>query len=323
MQPLKKFVLRPGKRIAMAAAYYFYDCARYLKHSCTFSFSTPEGRDYQIVKIYHRLEKSLSFRHAKDDSGWGAANELYNFIKDRDFDKEKPSFHESAGLKVLNDFISSKHEIPKNSQGLLEFIRKNSTHSSEVGGVEVVDAGYLTSGTLDDPESFFQSRHSVRDFSSDEVDPAVIKRALSIAMKTPSVCSRQAWHVYHLDERSNIDTALSFQNGNKGFGHEIPCLLLVTVDLRAFDNLQERYQGWIDGGMFSMSLILALHSLGYSSCCLNWSKGVVDDINIRKKMSISANHNLVMMIAVGKPKSLIKVCASARRPLDQIYTYIS
>lgn len=323
MQPLKRFILRPGKRIAMAAAYYFYDCARYLKHSCTFGFSTPEGKDYQIVKIYHRLEKSLSFRYAKDESGWGAAKELYNFIKTRDFNKENPSFHESAGLKVLHDFINSKNEIPKDVQNLLDFVKTNFPHASKNGGVEIVHEDYLTSGTLDDPESFFQSRHSVRDFSSEEVDPAVIKRALSIAMKTPSVCSRQAWHVYHLDERSNIDTALSFQNGNKGFGHEIPCLLLIAVDLKAFDNLQERYQGWIDGGMFSMSLVLALHSLGYGSCCLNWSKGIVDDVNIRKKLSISANHNLIMMIAVGKPKPTIKVCASARRPFDQIYTHIS
>src|SRR3546814_1994141 len=69
-----------------------------------------------------------------------------------------------------------------------------------------------------------------------------------------------------------IDRALSLQNGNRGFGHEIPCLLILCTDLSAFDTAGERYQHWIDGGMFSMSLVWALHALGYSSCCLNWSK---------------------------------------------------
>src|SRR3546814_4434684 len=38
-------------------------------------------------------------------------------------------------------------------------------------------------------------------------------------------------------------------------------------------------------GMFSMSLVWALHALGYSSCCLNWSKTPSDDRKIRKMRS--------------------------------------
>ena len=49
-------------------------------------------------------------------------------------------------------------------------------------------------------------------------------------------------------------------------------LLIIAMDLKAFVPAHERYQHWIDGGMFSMSIIYALHSLGLSSCCLNWSK---------------------------------------------------
>src|SRR3546814_20513526 len=89
--------------------------------------------------------------------------------------------------------------------------------------------------------------------------------AVELALHSPSVCNRQASYVYCLQSREIIDRALSLQNGNRGFGHEIPCLLILCTDLSAFDTAGERYQHWIDGGMFSMSLVWALHALGYSS----------------------------------------------------------
>jgi len=38
--------------------------------------------------------------------------------------------------------------------------------------------------------------------------------------------------------------------------------------------------------------------------------------------TLSAEHTVMMMLAVGCPKDEIKVCASARRPLNEIYTEI-
>ena len=129
--------------------------------------------------------------------------------------------------------------------------------------------------------------------------------------------------MYCLDSRSSIDMALRYQNGNSGFGHEIPCLLVVTADLRAFVGSGERNQHWIDGGMFSMSLVLAFHSIGLSTCCLNWSKGPADDLKFRIATGISKHHSIVMLIAVGYPRENIKVCASSRRPVELLYTQMN
>ena len=85
-------------------------------------------------------------------------------------------------------------------------------------------------------------------------------------MKSPSACNRQAWHVYHSDSDEVKLAVLKEQSGNKGFGDKIPNLLIVASDLKAFMPAEERYQHWIDGGMFSMSLVYAFHSLGVASC---------------------------------------------------------
>ena len=191
--------------------------------------------------------------------------------------------------------------------------------SSDEGGVVEKSIASLQSGKLHDPESFFLSRFSVRDFDRKKVSNEDIEKAIVLALNTPSVCNRQASFVYYLNTRAEIDKALSLQNGNRGFGHEVPCLLILCADLSAFDTAGERYQPWIDGGMFSMSIIWALHSLGLTSCCLNWSKGPIDDLKLRKLIDIKNEHTVLMMLAVGFPNKKLKVCYSARKEVEAFY----
>jgi hypothetical protein len=83
---------------------------------------------------------------------------------------------------------------------------------------------------------------------------------------------------------------------------------------------QEHYQHWIDGGMFSMSVVYALHSLGVASCCLNWSQSPTNDKLLRSRLDIKDNHSIIMMLAVGLPNDNNNVCISARRPISEIYS---
>ncbi|MEC5325931.1 nitroreductase family protein, partial [Aurantimonas sp. A3-2-R12] len=134
-----------------------------------------------------------------------------------------------------------------------------------------------------------------------------VMRAIDLAANTPRACNRQSWFTYHIDDRAVIEKALSFQTGNQGFGHEVPYLIIISADLRAFDNANERNQHFIDGGMYSMALVMALHALGLQSCCLNWSKLVRDDRAIRKHLPIKNEHTIIMMLAVGCANESIKV----------------
>lgn len=311
-----KFWLRPMRDIALIMLSYIYDIYRYIRYSGYYGYIKDDAkRDYKAVKIYHRLEKSLSFRDRKCGAGRGAVDDLLELLSKRP-KTSKFGFHESIALNVLDAF-SKESGINYASQTLPCENRAD----IERGGVMNLSSSHLRLGVLDDPEIFFFSRYSVRDFSEARVDKALVERAVRLALKTPSVCNRQGWGVYHTNDRKIIDLCLSFQNGNKGFGHEIPSLIIIAADLKAFDTAGERNQCWVDAGMFSMSLIYALHSLGVSSCCLNWSKTPFDDIRIRKVVPIKPHHNIVMMLGIGYPKENIKVCVSARRPLASVYEY--
>jgi nitroreductase len=316
-----KRTLRPLRNLLWALLGFGYDFSRYARYGGWRGHGDSRKRDYKAVKTYHRLEKSLSFRQRRAGSGWDAAGDLTHLLCTAGIGTVARGYHETVGIKVLQDFVACSDGGGQTADRVGAFLQGVSESSRE-GGVIEVTAEQMLAGRLEDPERFFLSRHSVRDFRPDPVPLDQLHRAVRLAMKTPSVCNRQAWHVYHLDQRASIDRALALQNGNRGFGHEVPCLLIITADLKAFDTHGERFQHWIDGGMFAMSLVLALHSLGLGACCLNWSRGAGDDLHLRKLVAIDGAHTVITMMAVGYPNEHLKVCYSARRPIDSVITHM-
>ena len=303
-----------------------YDFKRFYKYGgWSANLNDSFQRNYKVVKKYHSIEKSLSFRDRKQGSGWEAVGELVNLLENIR-DDEMLGFHEKVSINVLQKFLdveqglNDEHLVCRNRA--MELVMKFKTSEDQTGGVKTYGSRILEKGTLKNPENFFLTRSSVRDFANTKVSNDDVCRAISLAQKTPSVCNRQSSHVYQMVDSTLIEKALRYQNGNRGFGHTIPCLLIITSDLVAFDTSGERYQHSIDGGMFSMSLVMAFHSIGLSTCCLNWNCSGGNDLKLRKLINIRPEHTVVMMLAVGYPREKIKICASERRPLNEIYTQL-
>jgi len=156
------------------------------------------------------------------------------------------------------------------------------------------------------------TRKSVRMYSAEPPEKQVITSAVSIAIKTPSVCNRQPWRIHYFTNKSSVSSILDLQNGNRSFRDEIKALALVTVDLNSFFGPEERHQCFIDGGMFSMSFLYALHSMGLAACALNWAVNAITDIRIRTVSSIPKNEEIIMMIAIGNYQDEVKIPKSER-----------
>jgi nitroreductase len=317
-----KQLLRPIKTLSFVFTGFLYDFYRFYRYAAWRGLNDKCKKDYAAVKIYHRLEKSLSLRGRRSQSGVEAVIALDKHLRVTRESGAEFGFQEKVGVGVLRGFLN---QFPAGNIEISQVKESIKEYQNE-GGVEEGFLHYsneeLSEGILENPEKFFMSRFSVRSFQSRKVEPELIERALTLACKTPSVCNRQAWHVYGISNRHDIDMALSFQNGNRGFGGSVENLLIITADLSAFDTASERYQHWIDGGMYSMSIIMALHSLGLAACCLNWSKGPVDDMKIRSKVKIQDCHSILMMVAVGYADEKLNVCRSTRRPLNELYTIL-
>jgi hypothetical protein len=114
---------------------------------------------------------------------------------------------------------------------------------------------------------------------------------------------------------------LSYQNGNRGFGDRASKVLIVASNLEHFASVGERYQGWIDGGMFAMSLFYALHSLGLGTCCLNWCVKHAQDRNLKESAGIAESDLVIMMIVVGHLPEEFKVAQSPRKPIHEVLIF--
>ena len=172
-----------------------------------------------------------------------------------------------------------------------------------------------------DLSGFFSHRFSVRHFSEEPVGRELLHSALRMAQKSPSVCNRQSGRVYVFDNDELGSSVLACQNGNRGFGHTANKILVVTSELGSFLSAGERNQCWIDGGLFAMSLIYALHSLGLGVCCLNWSVEFERDEELRRVAGIRDSENVIMLLAVGHLPERFRVACSQRRPTEEVVTY--
>ncbi|WP_387691251.1 nitroreductase family protein [Photorhabdus sp. RM71S] len=291
-----------------------YDFHRFLKYGgWKQNMYETSQRNYFSMLIYHGLEKSMSYKQRELGHGWRNAEILVTNLKiaqkTRDID-----YHDKASKQILEKFISLPENINiARSKEIKAFLEQLDFTSDDEHGIKHLSLADFHKGRLENPEDFFFSRYTLREFRTKTVSDEKIEYAIKLATKTPSVCNRQHWHVYHTNDPKVRDLALELQNGNSHFGHKIPNLMIITTDLKAFYGPHERYQPWIDGGMFAMSLIYTFHSIGIASCVLNWSQLPKNDRLLRKRLNISPEHTIISYLAIGYPDKDNIVCSSKRK----------
>lgn len=165
-----------------------------------------------------------------------------------------------------------------------------------------------------------QTRRSVRNFTNRGVDIDLVHQAIEAAQLSPSACNRQPAKVHIYKDPAKIAHLMQLQNGNRGFGQTVPMLLIMTADAKGFFDASERHEPYIDGGLFTMSLLLALQSHGLGTCCLNWCVAPRVDRLAHEWGQIPENEKIIMYLAVGYAAPETVVPRSPRRPLDTIVT---
>ena len=124
--------------------------------------------------------------------------------------------------------------------------------------------------------------------------------------------------VYAFNHYDTVQTLLEYQAGNAGFRPEIRTLFIVTADMAQMNLIGERYQGWIDGGIFAQTLALAIHAEGLGACFLNWSVEKEVDMALRAKVGIPDNELVITFMSAGHLKDSFRVPVSPRKPLDMV-----
>lgn len=314
---------------------YSYDFERFYKFSTSqkgFNLSPELLNKYShlsqcnlkalITKDYHRIEKGLALKEPRLGFGEKTVKNLIAGVT-----KYQELYGSDELVQIsLNTLLAycefhqqENYEISQIYEMVIP-LKNKMNHEKMIteGGTKTIKKEEIWNNAKQDMTTFFNSRHSIRNFSDEEVDLELIKQAVEMAQKTPSVCNRQSSKVYVFSKEEDKQKVLSYQNGNRGFGEQASKVLIVTSELQNFTSVGERNQCWIDGGMYAMSLVYALHSLGVGTCCLNWSVEYHVDQQLRKAAEISDSEAVIMMIAVGHLPDQLKVAQSPRKKVKEV-----
>jgi nitroreductase len=304
----------------------FYDAVRFLKYSGLNKSHEYQGEQAaRITMFYHQIEKGLSLAEPRPGFGMAVLPQLLDLIEvyAARYGYIAPA---TTAIGALREYLAFNErvgcEVPYVKRRVEEILAKSDKaragYASWEAGVIPVKRVELEKYQAVDFEGFFKSRYSIRNFAGGEIPVDDLRRVVEISQKTPSVCNRQSVRVHAYRDRSKIDQILAIQSGSRGFGDKASAVLVVTSELQSFVDVGERYQGWIDGGMFSMSICLAFHHLGYGSCCLNWSEEKHTDRALRELLGLQPSELIIMVIAAGTLPDQLSVAHSPRPGVDAV-----
>ncbi len=173
-------------------------------------------------------------------------------------------------------------------------------------------------------EEFYKlnrQRRSVRWFLDKPVPRDLIDKAISAAIQAPSACNRQPFTYRVFDDPQLVSKAVNFPMGTKGYAHSIQTFIVVVGHLDAYFDERDRHLIYIDASLANMSLMLALETLGLSSCPINWPDIEEREVLMSKFLDLKEYDRPVMCIGVGYPDPEGKVPFSEKRSLEKIRVY--
>lgn len=302
---------------------YTYDARRFIgASSAGRSTDDAERLAAHITMDYHRLEKGMALPSPRHGFGRDVVLRLMRTIGryEHEFGPAEVTVFGRGALAAYRRFNEGAM-APDIEPALSQFL-SCTPGDSGCGGVDALTTQTLFPFDSEAAQRFLQSRRSVRQFDGRSVSEELLRKAVRIAQQAPSVCNRQSARVFVSNEREKMDEILKFQNGNRGFGDRLGAVIVIASDMRAFTSLGERNQCWVDGGIFAMSMALALHSLHVGACMLNWSVEPGRDRALRRCLRIDDNYAIITMMGAGHVSGDLLVAASPRRRTDAIVSFV-
>lgn len=177
--------------------------------------------------------------------------------------------------------------------------------------------------TYNELKSLFIHRRSVRWYQNKHVPIELIERAANIASFAPSACNRQPYRFLFCNDKAKTEAIAKCAMGTGGFATNLQAIIVVCGDLSAYPAERDRHLIYIDGSLASMQLMLALETLGLSSCPINWPDIEFRDKKLRKIINLQTHERVIMLLAVGYADSVGGIPYSQKKQNSLILEDIS
>ncbi|MDR7127770.1 nitroreductase [Algoriphagus sp. 4150] len=279
---------------------------------------------YTLIRNIHRIEKGLLMRPRKDVFA-------LNFIKQTMdiFEKtyQPSSCTENSQIKwahdVLCEFFNSTGSHPILNVERTRF--NNISNQSKIFTPTSIPYKRLQENKPEiSYEAFYKLaryRRSVRWFLNKKVPHELLDKAILAANQAPSACNRQPYEYRIIDDPELLKAVRAIPMGLKGYDHNIPVMIVVIGNLDAYSYEGDRHVIYIDGSLANMCFMLALETMGLSSCSVNWPDIEQLERKMEKVLNLEKHQRPIMCMAVGYPDPEGLVAYSEKRSLNDLRKY--
>lgn len=279
-----------------------------------------QKNNYAILQTSHRLEKGLCIRNPRAGWGFDKAENLIALIEKEKASSSSDRLAIEIGEAVLAAYVSAKEKEPDESNKLNNLKVKLASAGMELAVNEEYGGALLLKkeDILQDQsvEKLFFTRHSVRDFADTAVDLKKLERAVTLALRAPSACNRQATHIYVINGEDRVKAGSSNE-------YHADKYLIITGNMRAF-GMSELNDWIVSTSVFCGYLSLALHAEGIGSCIFR--KDIIRkskyNESIKAMCHIPDDEQIILEMAIGNYKEEFNVPVSHRREAKEIIHYL-
>lgn len=283
---------------------------------------------FLLIRNIHRIEKGLLMRPRKEifakDYITETIDNYEGIYKQHENEQKNPQ------LKWFYDVLSEYFNNVNVSDPVISTAKqrfdKTTLDSSLVQATSKSIPYYRiecnrSSITYDQFYLLSKQRRSVRWFINKPVPRALIDCAVLAASQAPSACNRQPFEFRIFDDPSLVKQVVTIPMGTRGYEHSIPVMMVIVGNLDAYFNERDRHIIYIDASLAAMSLMLALETMGLSSCSLNWPDIEERERKMEKFLNLEKHQRPIMCMGIGYPDPEGQVAYSEKRPLTQIRKY--
>lgn len=285
----------------------------------------PGSDAYALRRCIHRVEKGLAMRPRREVFALGyiadavAALESVSARRLPDGGAGDPD-ELAWAWDVLDLYFRSVGKHPRIEEAERRFRRLPSAGRRE-GTIKVPAArgGDVAAGPgVDALLALARHRKSVRWFLKKPVPREMIDKAVEVASFSPSACNRQPFMFRVFDDPEWAKRVASVPMGTSGYADNVPVIVVLVGELRAFAEERDRHLIYIDGALAAMAFVHAVEAQGLSSCCINWPELPDKQAEMARLLGLEPDEQIVLLIAVGYADPEGMVCCSQKKPVDRL-----
>lgn len=325
-----------SKNAFLSSAYYFFISGKFRREQYAVlagraqhvrEIKEEKAHFYTLVRNTHRIEKGLLMKPRRDVFALDFIEEtVSHFLTLGKVSHLSGDPQIQWSYEVLKEYFEVTSDHPVIEEQRMRFLRDSNSLLEATSGPDNLipyerNEKKKPNITFEDFLALNLYRRSVRWFLDKPVPHDLIDKALLAARQSPSACNRQPFEYRIIDESTLLAEVTNLPMGIKGYQHNIPMMIVVIGNLDAYFNERDRHVVYIDASLANMAFMLALETLGLSSCPINWPDIERLEKKMEKVLNLKKFQRPIMCMAVGYPDPKGKVAYSEKRAIEKLRKY--